>query len=143
MPPNTTASSVASRSTAPPGRWRLAGRSSRRRSTGIWPSTGKEISKDWVVWSSYNTERAIGRLEVTASQKERDYIAFVNWRKAAAAAAAGKGKMIDGVRVLNPARGAGHDVPGSAGEEPARRRFLAGRPLRRGRRQARPVRHCL
>src|SRR5215203_1121997 len=70
-------------------------------------STGKEISKDWVVWSSYNTERATGRLEVTASQKERDYIAFVNWRKAAAAAAAGKAKMIDGVRVLDP-----REVPG-------------------------------
>src|SRR5688572_24047616 len=36
----------------PPFNWDLA-------------STGKEISKDWVVWSSYNTERATGRLEVT------------------------------------------------------------------------------
>ncbi|MGZ8392618.1 MAG: Sec-dependent nitrous-oxide reductase [Gemmatimonadales bacterium] len=78
----------------PPFNWDLA-------------ATGREISKDWAVWSSYNTERATGRLEVTASQKDRDYIAFVNWRKAAAAAAAGKGRMIDGVRVLNPA-----DVPG-------------------------------
>lgn len=78
----------------PPFNWDLA-------------ATGREISKDWAVWSSYNTERATGRLEVTASQKDRDYIAFVNWRKAAAAAAAGKGRMIDGVRVLNPG-----DVPG-------------------------------
>ena len=78
----------------PPFNWDLA-------------STGKEVSKDWVVWSSYNSERATGRLEVTASQKERDYIAFVNWRKAAAAAAAGKGTIVDGVRVLNP-----RDVPG-------------------------------
>ena len=78
----------------PPFNWDLA-------------ATGREISKDWAVWSSYNTERAIGRLEVTASQKERDYIAFVNWRKASEAAAAGKGQMIDGVRVLNPT-----DVPG-------------------------------
>ena len=70
-------------------------------------STGREISRDWVVWSAYNTERATGRLEVTASQKDRDYMTFVNWRKAAAAAAAGKGKVIDGVRVLDP-----REVPG-------------------------------
>ena len=70
-------------------------------------STGKEVSRDWVVWSSYNSERATGRLEVTAAQRDRDYIAFVNWRMAAAAAAQGKGKIIAGVRVLNP-----KEVPG-------------------------------
>lgn len=78
----------------PPFNWDLA-------------STGKELSADWAVWSSYNTERATGRLEVTASQRDRDYLAFVNWRKAAEAAAAGKGRMMDGVRVLNPT-----EVPG-------------------------------
>ena len=70
-------------------------------------ATGREISRDWAVWSSYNTERATGRLEVTASQRDRDYIAFVNWKKAAEAAAAGKGKIVGGVRVLEPRR-----VPG-------------------------------
>ncbi len=65
-------------------------------------ATGREISRDWVVWSSYNTERATGRLEVTASQRERDYITFGHWRRAAAAAAAGKGKIVGGVRVLEP-----------------------------------------
>ncbi|MGH7675966.1 MAG: Sec-dependent nitrous-oxide reductase [Gemmatimonadales bacterium] len=70
-------------------------------------ATGREISRDWAVWSSYNTERATGRLEVTASQRERDYIAFVNWRRASEAAAAGKGKVIGGVRVLEP-----REVPG-------------------------------
>jgi nitrous-oxide reductase len=78
----------------PPFNWDLA-------------STGKEISADWAVWSSYNTERATGRLEVTASQRDRDYLGFVNWRKAAQAVAAGKGHMVDGVRVLNPT-----EVPG-------------------------------
>jgi nitrous-oxide reductase len=78
----------------PPFNWDLA-------------ATGREISRDWVVWSSYNTERATGRLEVTASQRERDYITFVNWRRAAAAAAAGKGKIVGGVRVLDP-----REVPG-------------------------------
>jgi nitrous-oxide reductase len=86
--------SVAWQIMTPPFDWDLA-------------ATGREISADWVVWSSYNSERATGRLEVTASQRDRDYIAFVNWRKAAAAAAAGKGKMIGGVRVLNP-----REVPG-------------------------------
>jgi nitrous-oxide reductase len=90
----TGAMSVAWQIETPPFDWDLA-------------STGREISRDWAVWSSYNTERATGRLEVTASQKDRDYIAFVNWRKAAAAAAAGKGKIIDGVRVLDP-----REVPG-------------------------------
>jgi nitrous-oxide reductase len=86
--------SVAWQIMTPPFDWDLA-------------ATGREISADWVVWSSYNSERATGRLEVTASQRDRDYIAFVNWRKAAAAAAEGKGKMIGGVRVLNP-----REVPG-------------------------------
>ncbi|MBI1966602.1 MAG: Sec-dependent nitrous-oxide reductase [Gemmatimonadetes bacterium] len=71
-------------------------------------ATGREISRDWVVWSSYNTERATGRLEITASQRERDYITFVNWRRAAEAAAAGKGRMLGGVRVLDP-----KDIPGA------------------------------
>ncbi len=73
----------------PPFNWDLA-------------ATGREISRDWAVWSSYNTERAIGRLEVTASKRDRDYLAFVNWRRATAAASAGKGRMIGGVRVLDP-----------------------------------------
>lgn len=70
-------------------------------------STGKEISADWSVWSSYNTERATGRLEVTASQRDRDYMVFVNWRKAAQAAADGKGRMLGGVRVMDP-----KEIPG-------------------------------
>ena len=86
--------SVAWQIMTPPFDWDLA-------------ATGREISADWVVWSSYNTERATGRLEVTASQRDRDYITFVNWRKAVAASAAGKGKMIGGARVLNP-----REVPG-------------------------------
>ena len=36
---------------------------------------GKGPSADWMFWTSYNTERAIGKLEVTASQRDRDYIA--------------------------------------------------------------------
>ena len=68
---------------------------------------GKLVSDGWMFWSSYNTERATGKLEVTASQKDRDYIAAVNWRAAERAAAEGKGEMIGGVRVLDPKK-----VPG-------------------------------
>jgi nitrous-oxide reductase len=63
---------------------------------------GKKASDGWMFWSSYNTERATGKLEVTASQRDRDYIAAVDWRAAEKAAADGKGTMIGGVRVLDP-----------------------------------------
>jgi len=68
---------------------------------------GKKISNGWMFFTSYNTERATGKLEVTASQKDRDYIAAVDWRVAEKASAEGKGKMIGGVKVLDP-----REVPG-------------------------------
>jgi nitrous-oxide reductase len=63
---------------------------------------GKLASDGWMFWTSYNTERATGKLEVTASQRDRDYIAAVDWRAAEKAAAAGQGDLIGGVRVLDP-----------------------------------------
>ncbi len=63
---------------------------------------GKGPSKDWAFWTCYNSERATGKLEVTSTQKDRDYIAVVNWKGAEAAMKAGKGKMIGGARVLDP-----------------------------------------
>ena len=63
---------------------------------------GKGPSNGWMFWSSYNTERATGSLETTASQKDRDYIAAVNWKAAEEAAAKGLGDMIGGVKVLDP-----------------------------------------
>ena len=68
---------------------------------------GKKDSDGWMFWSSYNTEKATGKLEVTASQKDRDYIAVVNWRAAEKAAAEGKGDLIGGVKVIDPKK-----VPG-------------------------------
>ncbi|HQZ37839.1 MAG TPA: Sec-dependent nitrous-oxide reductase [Vicinamibacterales bacterium] len=68
---------------------------------------GKLVSDGWMFFTSYNTERATGKLEVTASQRDRDYIAAVDWRAAEKAIAAGLGDMIGGVRVLDPAK-----VPG-------------------------------
>ena len=43
---------------------------------------GKGASEGWAFWTCYNTERATGKLEVTSTQKDRDYIAAVNWKEA-------------------------------------------------------------
>ena len=64
---------------------------------------GKGASDGWAFWTSYNTERAIGKLEVTSTQRDRDYIVAVNWKEAEKAANEGRGvQMIDGVKVLDP-----------------------------------------
>ncbi len=63
---------------------------------------GKGPSHGWAFWTSYNAERAIGKLEVTSTQRERDYIAAVNWKAAEQAIREGKFTMIDGVKVIDP-----------------------------------------
>ncbi len=63
---------------------------------------GKGPSNGWAFWTCYNSERAIGKLEVSSTQKDRDYIAAVNWKKVEEALAAGKAKMVDGVKMLDP-----------------------------------------
>jgi nitrous-oxide reductase len=68
---------------------------------------GKKVSDGWVFFTCYNSERAIGKLEVTASQRDRDYIAAVDWRAAEKAVGEGKGDLIGGVKVLDPKK-----VPG-------------------------------
>jgi len=67
-------------------------------------STGRGPSADWALWTCYNSERATGELEKTASAHDRDYAIAVNWRKAAEAAAAGAGQMVGDVRVIDPAQ---------------------------------------
>jgi nitrous-oxide reductase len=68
---------------------------------------GKKVSDGWIFLTSYNSERATGKLEVTASQRDRDYIVAIDWRAAEKAAAEGKGDLIGGVKVLDPRK-----VPG-------------------------------
>jgi nitrous-oxide reductase len=68
---------------------------------------GKGPSDGWFFLTAYNSERATGKLEVTASQRERDYIVAINWREADKAAKEGKGDMIGGVKVIDPKK-----VPG-------------------------------
>jgi nitrous-oxide reductase len=68
---------------------------------------GKLVSDGWMFWTCYNSERATGKLEVTSAQRDRDYIAAVDWRLAEKSAAEGKGTLIGGIKVLNP-----KDIPG-------------------------------
>jgi nitrous-oxide reductase len=53
---------------------------------------GKGKSHGWFFFSCYNSERANTLLEVNASQKDKDFILCVNWKKAEEWLAAGKGQ---------------------------------------------------
>ncbi len=63
---------------------------------------GKGPSADWGFWTCYNSERATGKLEVTASQKDRDYVVAVNWKAAEKAIRDGKFKNLGGAKVIDP-----------------------------------------
>ncbi len=65
-------------------------------------SAGKGASEGWAFWTSYNTERATGKLEVTSTQKDRDYVAAVNWKAAEQAIKGGKFKTLGGTKVIDP-----------------------------------------
>ncbi|MCX6157191.1 MAG: Sec-dependent nitrous-oxide reductase [Ignavibacteriae bacterium] len=52
---------------------------------------GKGPSDGWYFFSCYNTEMAHTLLEVNASQKDKDYILAINWKKIEELVAAGKG----------------------------------------------------
>jgi len=54
---------------------------------------GKGKSHGWFFFSCYNTEQANTLLEVNASQKDKDFIMAVNWKKAEEYIKAGKGKL--------------------------------------------------
>lgn len=53
---------------------------------------GKGKSHGWFFFSCYNSERANTLLEVNSSQKDKDFILCVNWKKAEEYLKAGKGK---------------------------------------------------
>ncbi len=55
---------------------------------------GKEKSHGWFFFSCYNTEQANTLLEVNASQRDKDFIMAVNWKKAEEYLKAGKGKKV-------------------------------------------------
>jgi nitrous-oxide reductase len=53
---------------------------------------GKGPSDGWFFFTSYNSEQAYTKLEVNASQNDKDYVAAVNYRKAEECVANGKAK---------------------------------------------------
>jgi len=55
---------------------------------------GKGPSHGWFFFSTYNTEQANTLLEVNASQKDKDFIVAINWKKAEEYVKAGKGKKM-------------------------------------------------
>ncbi|WP_440999242.1 Sec-dependent nitrous-oxide reductase [Fodinibius sp. SL11] len=62
---------------------------------------GKGPSDGWSFFTSYNSEEANTMLEINASRNDKDYIAAINWKKAAEYAKEGKGKMIPGEHYRN------------------------------------------
>ncbi|MCX7929234.1 MAG: Sec-dependent nitrous-oxide reductase [Chlorobi bacterium] len=79
--PTTGHMSVAFQILAPPFKWDLS-------------RCGKGPSHDWSFFSCYNSEKAYTLLEVNASQKDKDFILAVNWKKAEEYAKQGKGKRV-------------------------------------------------
>jgi nitrous-oxide reductase len=53
---------------------------------------GKGPSSGWAFFTSYNSEQAHTLLEVNASQKDKDYVAAVNWKQGEQCVAAGKAR---------------------------------------------------
>ncbi|MFH5832327.1 Sec-dependent nitrous-oxide reductase [Halalkalibaculum sp. DA3122] len=62
---------------------------------------GKGPSDGWSFFTSYNSEQAHTLLEINASKNDKDFIAAVNWKKAAEYAAQGEGRMIPGEHYRN------------------------------------------
>jgi nitrous-oxide reductase len=62
---------------------------------------GKGPSHGWSFFTSYNSEEANTLLEINASKNDKDYIAAVNWKKAAEYAKQGKGDVIDAPHYRN------------------------------------------
>jgi nitrous-oxide reductase len=71
---------------------------------------GKGPSEGYLFWTCYNSEREFiegGKLEVTASQRDKDFILMVDWRAAEQAVAAGQAQTIKGAPVLYPDKSPG------------------------------------
>jgi nitrous-oxide reductase len=63
--------------------------------------SGKGPSDGWFFFTSYNSEGAYTKLEVNASQNDKDYIAAVNYKKAEECVATGKVKSMPAKYVHN------------------------------------------
>ncbi len=60
--------------------------------------SGKQKSHGWFFFSCYNSEQANTLLEVNASQRDKDFILAVNWKKAEEYLKAGKGEVRNNVK---------------------------------------------
>jgi len=58
--------------------------------------TGKGVSDGWFFFSCYNSEQAYSLLEVNASQRDKDFIMALNWKKAEQYMKEGKGRKVPG-----------------------------------------------
>ena len=56
---------------------------------------GKGPSDGWFFFTSYNSEQAHEKLELNASQNDKDFVAAINYRKAEQCVAEGKAKTVD------------------------------------------------
>ena len=75
-------------------RWTSRSRSSCRASTTTSATPARVRRDGWFFFTSYNSEQAYTKLEVNASQNDKDYIAAVNWKKAEECVAEGKAKAM-------------------------------------------------
>src|SRR5699024_8654771 len=55
---------------------------------------GRNKSHGWFFFTTYNTEESHSLLEVNSAEKDKDFIAAINWKKAEEYIKQGKGKMI-------------------------------------------------
>jgi nitrous-oxide reductase len=62
---------------------------------------GKGVSKDWAFFTTYNVEQSHTLKEVNASQRDKDFITAINWKKAAEYVAQGKYHEVDGLHYNN------------------------------------------
>jgi nitrous-oxide reductase len=62
---------------------------------------GKQKSHGWMFFTCYNSEQAHTLLEVNASQKDKDFIGAVNWKKCEEYVKAGKGRKSKAKHVHN------------------------------------------
>jgi len=72
---------------------------------------GKLVSGDWWFVTTYNTEAEFidGKpLEITASQRDKDYIIAVNWKGVEAEVKKGNFTEIDGAKVFDPVKTPGY-----------------------------------
>lgn len=56
---------------------------------------GKGPSKDWIFFTSYNTEEASEKLEINASKNDKDFVAAVNWKRLEDCVEDGKGTRVE------------------------------------------------